>query len=231
MMPSDIKQLLRKIALFSELPGSEIESLSHLVRVKDVARNEIIVQLGEQLQGFFVVISGSVTISLVSPKGDGRIIEIIHSGHSFGEALMFLEKTSPVQAMATEAGKVMFVPGKEVLALVANEQKFVQAMLAGLSIRLHRLVTDIQSCSLHRAHQRVIGYLLGELDALGKKGDQPVIHLPVSKKMVASRLDLTAETFSRVLHELADQGVIQVKGKTIDILSVENLRHYMSIPV
>ena len=44
--------------------------------------------------------------------------------------------------------------------------------------------------------------------------------------MLASRLNLTPEHFSRVLHELAEQGLIDIDGRNIEIRDLERLRAY-----
>jgi CRP/FNR family transcriptional regulator, dissimilatory nitrate respiration regulator len=41
--------------------------------------------------------------------------------------------------------------------------------------------------------------------------------LPASKAAIASQLNLTPEHFSRVLHELADAGFLQIKGGKITV--------------
>ena len=48
--------------------------------------------------------------------------------------------------------------------------------------------------------------------------------LPVAKGVLASRLKLTPETLSRVLHELVADGLISVSGKVIRILDLRRLR-------
>ena len=93
-------------------------------------------------------------------------------------------------------------------------------MIASLSIRLHHLITDVESYSLHSGRQRIIGYLLRDNCQSGTV----VITLPTSKGVIASRLNLTQEHFSRILHELSENGLIVVAGRKITIPDVERLR-------
>jgi CRP-like cAMP-binding protein len=50
--------------------------------------------------------------------------------------------------------------------------------------------------------------------------------LPTSKQVIASRLNLTPETLSRVFHDLTERGLIQVSGKVVSILNVNSLREF-----
>jgi CRP/FNR family transcriptional regulator, dissimilatory nitrate respiration regulator len=50
--------------------------------------------------------------------------------------------------------------------------------------------------------------------------------LPASKHIIASRLNLTSETLSRILHGLSESGLIAVKGKQITVLDVVRLSRF-----
>ena len=97
-------------------------------------------------------------------------------------------------------------------------------MIAGLSTRLHHLITDVESYSLHSGRQRIIGYLLR--DNLDSNETSITVTLPTSKGIIASRLNLTQEHFSRILHDLSENGLIVVKGRKISIPDVDKLRRY-----
>jgi CRP-like cAMP-binding protein len=99
-------------------------------------------------------------------------------------------------------------------------------MLAGISRRLHGLVRDVEAYALHSGVQRVIGYLLRDIEG-GSSGNEPItVSLEVSKATVASRLSLTPEYFSRVLHELEDAGLVRIDKRDVQILDVQRLAAY-----
>jgi CRP-like cAMP-binding protein len=50
--------------------------------------------------------------------------------------------------------------------------------------------------------------------------------LPTSKQIIASRLNLTPETLSRVFNDLSHQRLITVHGKQITINDVKRLREF-----
>ncbi len=51
----------------------------------------------------------------------------------------------------------------------------------------------------------------------GDGGASAEVRLPAGKAIIASSLNLTPETFSRELHQLAGRGLIDVKKKTIRV--------------
>ena len=77
--------------------------------------------------------------------------------------------------------------------------------------------------------QRLIGFLLSEASADDNDANESlVVSLQVSKASVASRLSLTPEYFSRVLHELEEQGLIAIDKRDIRVLDRKRLASYGS---
>jgi CRP-like cAMP-binding protein len=68
----------------------------------------------------------------------------------------------------------------------------------------------------------VIGYLT-RLDEGEKAGR---VTLPAQKSLIASRLNLTPEYFSRILHDLSTAGLLRVEGRDIEILDPEGLQRF-----
>lgn len=71
-------------------------------------------------------------------------------------------------------------------------------MLSSLSARLHTLVRDVESYTLLSPVQRVAGYLADLIEPLA---DGNTVRLPAAKKVIASRLGMTPEAFSRALRD------------------------------
>jgi CRP-like cAMP-binding protein len=63
-------------------------------------------------------------------------------------------------------------------------------------------------------------------DVLESDEKSITITLPTNKGVIASRLNLTQEHFSRILHELSENGLIVVEGRKIHIPDVDKLRQY-----
>jgi CRP-like cAMP-binding protein len=87
-------------------------------------------------------------------------------------------------------------------------------------------VHDVETYSLRSSAQRVVGYLLQQCPQ-GESGASSFdISLPTSKQVIASRLNLTPETLSRIFHDLSVNGLIGVSGKQITINDVKRLREF-----
>jgi CRP-like cAMP-binding protein len=152
------------------------------------------------------------------------VVEIVRPGQSFGEALMFLDKPYIVYAQALADSMLLHVSKQVVFEELARDPVFARRMLSGLSRRLHGLVRDVEAYTLRSGAERVIGYLLAELPELSDDQAQPEVNLSPGKNVIASRLNMTPEHFSRILHELAASGLIEIDNRRVRILDLARLR-------
>jgi CRP-like cAMP-binding protein len=168
-----------------------------------------------------------VKLFAISPAGQEKVIELVGPGNSFGEALMFTGRPYIVNAQALTDSLLLTVKKSAVLSEIDRDSRFALRMLAGISRRLHGLVHDVQAYALHNGVQRVIGYLLRDHEVEDCATHEVItVSLPVSKATIASRLSLTPEYFSRVLHELEAAGLIEIDKRDIRILDVKRLAAY-----
>lgn len=222
----DIPQILSRLPLFQELAPDQIAIIAAATRERRLTRGEMLFHKGDPSKGFFVIIMGQIKLAFPSAAGNEKVVEIIGPRQSFGEAVMFMDRPFPVFAEALADSLLLHVGSQVVMELLEKDALFAKRMLAGLSHRLHALVQDVESLSQRSSTQRVIGYLLqhcpGESECTGTLD----IELPTSKQIIASRLNLTPETLSRVFNDLSTQELISVHGKRITIHDVKHLREF-----
>lgn len=223
----NIPRFLAVLPLFHDLSAAELERVAEGCQVRRLTRGDAIFRFGQPCEEFHVVISGQVKLFAISPTGQEKVIELVAPGHSFAEALMFTGKPYILNAEALANTLLLTVGKQSVLNEISRDPRFCMRMLAGISRRLHGLVHDIESGALHSGVQRVIGYLLRERQTDHKQAEPGfTVSLQVSKATVASRLSLTPEYFSKVLHELEAQKLIEIDKRDIRIIDVERLASY-----
>lgn len=221
----DIPQILSRLALFRELPAEQVLQIAAGTREQRLARGEMLFQKGDPSRGFYVVVMGQIKLAFPSATGNEKVVEVVGPRQSFGEAVMFMHRPFPVFAEALTDSLVLHINAATVFDMLDGDALFARRMLAGLAQRLHALVQDVESYSLRSSTQRVIGYLIEHCPA-DAAGATAAIELPTSKQVIASRLNLTPETLSRVFNELAQQGLISVQGKHITIHDLPSLREF-----
>lgn len=216
--------MLRQIAFFSALSDEDLTGVARHTRELCVPRGQVLFNRGDQAQGFHFVIEGQIKLAISSPAGNEKVVEVIHPMQTFGEAVMLLDRPYPVFAQAVLDTRLLHIGQGIMSDLIDRDPMFARKLLAGMAMRLHGLIQDVETYSLQSSTQRVIGYLL-------QCGDENTeipteFDLPTSKQTIASRLNLTPETLSRIFADLSQAGLIHMHGKHVKLLDPKKLAHY-----
>lgn len=223
----DVPRYLSVLPLFNDLSPAELRQVADGCTLRRLARSDMVFRMGDACHEFHVVVTGQVKLFVLSPSGQEKVVELIGPGQSFAEAIMFTNRPYILSAQVLVDTLLLTVSKQAVLAEIERDHRFALRMLAGMARRLHGLVHDVEAYSLHSGLQRVIGFLLrDQVLEDGEPGAIRVVSLPVSKATIASRLSLTPEYFSRVLHELEAHGLIEIDRRDIRILDVQRLSAY-----
>ncbi|MEX2240420.1 MAG: Crp/Fnr family transcriptional regulator [Burkholderiales bacterium] len=209
--------------MFSQMRDAELDRIAASTLPVHAEKGQTVCHTGDPCTGFHVVVYGQVKLGFTSPQGVEKVVEIVRPGQSFGEALMFLDAPYIVFAQALADSMLLHVAKHAVLDELARDPGFARRMLSGLSRRLHGLVRDVEAYTLRSSHERVIGYLLAEVPE-NANGAPVEVHLTAGKSVIASRLNMTPEHFSRILHELGHAGLIEIQGRTVRIPDLARLR-------
>jgi CRP-like cAMP-binding protein len=214
--------LLAHTPLFRGLSPDEISRIAAATTRVHVERGRILFQRGDPCLGFHIIVYGQVKLAVGTPGGAEKVVEILGPGRSFGEAVMFMDNPYFVTATALADTLLLHVPRAALMAELERDPRLARRMLASLSMRLHSMVRDMEAMTLHSGTQRVIAYLEG----LAGQAEDGCARLPAQKSIIASRLDLTPEYFSRILHDLAAAGLVRVDNRDIHIIDAEGLRAF-----
>lgn len=221
-----IQSFLANLPLFRELGSEDIDRISTGARTVHAARGETLFRKGDPSDGFYTVVYGQIKLAFHSANGAEKVVDLLGPNQTFGEAVMFMERPYPVYAQALADSLLVHVSKGVVFEEIERDPAFARKMIGGLARRLHGLVSDLEAYTLHSGTQRVLGYLLRGVPE-NESGEQAVeISLPTSKSVLASRLNLTPEHFSRILHDLTELGLIRVEGRSVRILDTEALRRH-----
>lgn len=225
----DLSRYLSLQPLFQEMSGEELQRLAAGCTLNRLVRGDMVFRVGEPCESFHVVVTGQIKLYVLSPAGQEKVIEIVAPGQSFAEALMFTGRAYILNAQALADSLVLSIGKDAVVDEIGRDPRFAMRMLAGISRRLHGLVRDVEAYALHSGAQRIIGYLLRDRVVGDDASNEAfTVSLAVSKATIASRLSLTPEYFSRVLHEFEAAGLVRIDKRDIHILDAKALANHHS---
>ena len=210
---------LRTAPLLSGLTEEQLERVTRRASRIKLEEGQLLFSQGEEADRFFLVLRGQVRLFRLSPEGAEKVIEIVAPGQTFAEALMFLNAPLyPVCAAALNRSELISIDARDFAGMLRGSVDTCFVLLGALSQRLRSLIGEIDNLTLHTATSRIAGYLLMKLP----EGCR-ALELSVRKGVLASRLSVKPETFSRVEKNLSDQGIIEVHSSHITILDLPAL--------
>jgi CRP-like cAMP-binding protein len=203
---------LRRIALFSALDEAQLEAVIATMHVRRIADGELLFQIGDPAPEFFYLRSGGE-----------KVIDLVQPRQTFAEAVMFMERTDyPVSAQVLAAGELYVFDQTTMLTLLRDSNETCLRMLGALSRRLRHHVEEIDRLTLHSASFRLASYLLQR--CVERESGPCEVQLDAPKHVIASRLAIQPETFSRILARMSKQGTISVDGNVLRIEDVDAMR-------
>lgn len=214
--------------LFKGLEPSQLEIIQSIAVERHHKKGDTIFLEGDPGNGFYIVSQGMVKIFKLSFEGKEQILHIYGSGQPFGEVPVFAGRQFPANAQAVEKCRLLFFPRQAFVDLITQHPSLALNMLAVLSLRLRQFTVQIENLSLKEVPGRLASYLIYLAEEQGKGGTTPTdplsrMDLPISKGQLASLLGTIPETLSRIFNKMSAQGIITVRGGTIEVLDREAL--------
>lgn len=237
-MSTDLRQAIASAPMFDGLDQEHVRYLAEQSRPIFLPAGQVLFRRGTPSTGFYMVRDGRMQLSVSNSEGVVKVLEILGPGSAFGHAVMFLHEPYPVDATALADTDLVFVPAEAVDRVLDGDPAMARIMLASMARRLQSKVQDIAMLSLQSATQRIIAYMLGAVgagsyDLAGGAGSATApgqsstsVELPALKQVLASRLGMTPETFSRAMRTLSAEGLIRVDRSVVEIADVGALDAY-----
>ncbi len=223
----DDLETVRHLPLFQGLEPDALRSLVRDAEVLACPKQTAIFEQGDPVTHFFGVLSGWVKLFRLRPDGSEVIIEVFGPGESFAEGAICMADGYPVSAELVEDGRLLAVPVASYIERLREDPDLVVRTFASLAANLKRLVSRIESGSSLNSSQRVGAFLLHFCPPQRPGGGPVDVRLPYDKKLIANRLGMKPETFSRALASLRNHGVA-VRGSKARIADLARLRRHVS---
>jgi CRP-like cAMP-binding protein len=205
---------LRNTPLLSELSDTQLQRVAAQGVRQCLDEGQWLFRQGDPARCFYLVESGQIRLFRLSPDGAEKVVEIVSPGQTFAEALMFLKAPRyPVCAAMLAPTVLIAIDAQDFAAMLRESMDTCFVIMGALSRRLRGLIGEIDNLTLHPAKSRVARYLLAHCPE-----DRRAFALDVRKGVLASRLSVKPETFSRVIKQLTDDGIIAIHGAHITIL-------------
>ncbi|WP_417910234.1 Crp/Fnr family transcriptional regulator [Candidatus Electronema sp. PJ] len=216
------EKVLAASVLCKGLSEMLLQQVAAIAQERHFRRGEVIFLEGNTSSGFYMVVAGQVKVFKMALDGREQILYVLGPGEPFGIVPVFHGQHFPASAISLGDSTAFFFPKQEFIALITAHPDLALAIIAALARRLRRFADKIESLSLKEVPARLASHLL-YLARIQARMDQVTLDIP--KKQLANLLGTSAETLSRIFAEMSAAGLIQVKGRKIELLNPEELKN------
>lgn len=215
---------LRRVYLFSAMNDEEIARIEQTTRIVNLDMGEDLFHFRDPCSHFYYLRDGCMKLYRLSPEGDEKVIDIVRPGQTFAEAVTFMEREAgyPVTATAVQKSELLQFESRTFTEVLKQSSTSCFKLMAVMSQRLRSQVNEIDRLTLHSATFRLASYLLEELQK--SLATDYTIQLDAPKSVLASKLGIQPETFSRILNRLSGKGLIEVEGQAIRVANIDGLK-------
>lgn len=191
-----------------------VEKLRDISQEIEVDKGYQLLFEGEEPKGFYFLLKGKVRLYNYNLNGKETEIGQFGPGKIVGAALAFSDKKFPHFAEATEKSKLLFFPRKTAWKRIIEDPELASYMIKFLAQKCRTMNARIQSLQIMSFKERLVKFLKNQ--ALDESSNK--FQLKSTKKDLARSLGATAETLSRTLVELQEEGFIKVDKRWVEIL-------------
>ncbi|MDJ0709401.1 MAG: Crp/Fnr family transcriptional regulator [Woeseiaceae bacterium] len=218
-------EAIRGHYLFAGLDEAVFEALANDITIESYEKGEVLFHRGDAAHDFFYIESGHVELSLISPDGQKKIVEVIGHDRTFAEAIVFMRSGKfPVTAEALTDTVVYRISNESYRTMLRENNDACMRLLSDVCRHLHQRVQEIERLTIQNARSRLSSYLIDHVVEVDD--DEATVRLDLPKHIIASRLSITPETLSRLLRAMSDDGILTVDDRLVFVHSLARLRPY-----
>ncbi|BCV28231.1 MAG: electron transport transcriptional regulator EtrA [Shewanella algae] len=206
------------------LNTNELDQLDNIIeRKKPIQKGEQLFKSGDPLKSLYAIRSGTIKSYTITEQGDEQITGFHLAGDVIGFDGIHAQSHQSF-AQALETSMVCEIPFNTLDELSGTMPKLRQQIMRLMSNEIMSDQGMILLLSKKNAEERLAAFISNLAARFGSRGFSPrEFRLTMTRGDIGNYLGLTVETISRLLGRFQKAGLIEVKGKYITILDLEEL--------
>jgi CRP-like cAMP-binding protein len=216
------RNALKSVKHIADLPEHVLNDIAHFSRLRYYKAGQVIYLEGEQAETLYLLESGWVKATRMSPDGREQALLFLKPGEIFGDISVLTDTPYPGTVTALEEVAVWTIDKSSLLKLINRHPNLAMAVIRRLGERVMYFIGLIEDLSLRSVEARIANTLLKHAHI---KGTQLIVPRRswTTFDMMATRLGTVRDVLRRALRNLEDEGLLKVEKQAIIILDREGL--------
>ena len=214
--------VLSKHPALSGLDTATLEALAQAATPRHYDAGQVIFLEGEPATTLYVLESGWVKATRMSPDGREQSIAVLRPVEFFGDIAVYADSSYPGTVSALEPAEVWALDGQTFLDLISRRPTLARAVIRHLAERVRYFIGLVEDLSLRSVEARLANTLLKNAET--RDGMLIVPRRPwTTIDQMARRLGTVRDVLSRALRNLEEEQLVKVDRHQIVLLDPEGL--------
>ncbi len=202
--------------LFTSISVDAIEDLAERASLRRVAAHGTIVSQDEPGDSMFLIVSGRVKVGIFGENGREVTLSVLRQGQCFGEMSLFDGKERSANCIATEPTVLIVLHRQDLLRHIARHPATALNLLGEMAGRLRRADESIAQLALCDVNERLVHRLICLAEEEGTESAEGIlVRRRPTQQELANMIGSCRETISRAFNQLAREGLIIARGRTL----------------
>ncbi len=214
-----MKDLLRQVPIFENFSDSDLNFLQKISTVKVFEKNRVVFFKGDSSKYLHILLEGNIKIYKNNIKGNEVVLKILNTPSLVAELANLEHMPYPSSCSTMIDSKILLVDFEKFEKHFLNNTKFLLMFVKSLTKTIIMLEKTI---SLNLT-----------LDSTSKVAKHIYETFPnscqMNHKITASTLNMTPETYSRIIRKFKDENLIEEENGNFIILDEKKLKKYFDI--
>ena len=209
-------------SMLSFMSSDELNKIVRLGQSVFYREDDVLFMKGDKSYNFYIVLSGSVVISVISEHGKEIVLNHLGKGDVFGEITMFDQETRTTNAHVKKGTRLASVEREDFLRYLDRNPSLYRAIISFLCRRLRYLSGHVESFTLANGFERLVSKIISMAERQYTGGE---VVLEMSQADLAKMLDLSRESVNKNLQTLRARKLVELRRRRIIIPSVDVLKN------
>jgi CRP/FNR family transcriptional regulator len=191
-----------------------IESILKVGQIKQLRKDDIIIDIGQELNYIPLLIKGNIKVLREDEAGHELLIYVLETGDTCAMSLTccLSKSKSKIRAIADKDSTVIMIPVAYMSDWFHNNESWRNFILESYQIRFNEMLETIDTLAFMKMDERLYKYLIDQVKLNGSP-TLNITHQKISEDLHTSRV-----VISRLLKQLEDENKIKIGRNKIEVL-------------
>ncbi|MCK9490905.1 MAG: Crp/Fnr family transcriptional regulator [Sulfurimonas sp.] len=201
-----MKLTLQNIDMFKDLDEDTISKIEKLTTQHTIAKDNIVFYEGDDSKYLYLLAKGIIKLYKTSSSHKEIVLKYFHENELIGEVANFEKMPYPATAKAYSDVEVLKIDFTGLKDIIYSNPELSYIIQTSLIKKIKNLEVIISTNLVLDSKERVAKYMYNHSEDF----------FQTKNILIAEILSVSPETLSRILKSFKDNGIIDMKAKTID---------------